>query len=283
MSSGRGRPATPSTTPVSSPLRSPPYGRSSGYWQAAVQDALDTAAGLTHRRDPQLPTTGGPAGNAMLTAYLGLLLLPLAGAELLTLVSVSGLISWHIALGAALVPPALAKTGSTAWRIARYYTGSRPYRAAGPPPLLLRLLGPLVVASTLAVLGTGLALVALGRDGTTQTLVVVAGHAISPLTLHAASFVVWLAATGTHVLARAVTATQTAFARRAHATPTAGRGLRAAAVVTTILAAAIAVPIVLAVATNWTTGHPGRLVRLDRGSAHTATATFLPPSRGPMP
>jgi len=44
-------------------------------------------------------------------------------AELLTLVNVNGLLSWHVAIGALLVPPALMKTTSTGWRTARYYTG----------------------------------------------------------------------------------------------------------------------------------------------------------------
>jgi hypothetical protein len=52
-----------------------------------------------------------------------------------------------------LVPPALLKTASTGWRVVRYYRSGAPYRQAGPPPLL-RLLGPLLVAGTMALLGT---------------------------------------------------------------------------------------------------------------------------------
>lgn len=242
-----------------------------------VQDVLDTAVGRSHRRDPQLPRNGGPAGNALLTAYLGLLLLPLAAAELLTLVSVSGLITWHLAIGAALVPPALVKTCSTGWRIVRYYGGSRPYRSAGPPPLLLRLLGPLVVASTLAVLGTGLALVALGRAGTGRPLLVVAGHEISPLTLHAASFVVWIAATGLHVLARGVGAAQAVVDRRARAGATAGGAVRAGTVALTVATAALAVPLVLAVSTNWTASRPARYEQ-----AHVSYGRTPAGHRGPV-
>jgi hypothetical protein len=72
------------------------------------------------RTDPVLAGSGGPAGNAVLTAWTGLTLLVLSVAELLTLFDVRGLISWHVAIGALLVPPALVKTASTGWRIARY-------------------------------------------------------------------------------------------------------------------------------------------------------------------
>ena len=129
----------------------------------AGAEALETAIGRGHRTDPVLPRSGGPAGNASLTAWTGLVLLVLFLAELVTLLDVRGLISWHVALGALLVPPALLKTATTGWRIARYYAGSAAYRTAGPPPLALRLLGPLVVLSTLAVLGSGVALVLVGE------------------------------------------------------------------------------------------------------------------------
>ena len=127
-------------------------------------EAFDEALGRTARTDPVLGVTGGPAGNARLTAWAGVLLLALFAAELVTLADVHGFISWHLVIGALLIPPALLKTATTGWRILRYYTGREPYRVAGPPPLLLRVLGPLVVAATLAVLGTGLLLVVLGPD-----------------------------------------------------------------------------------------------------------------------
>jgi hypothetical protein len=105
-------------------------------------EAFDEALGRTARADPILDVTGGPAGNARLTAWAGVLLLVLYAAELLTLLDVHGLISWHLVIGALLIPPALLKTATTGWRILRYYTGREPYRVAGPPPLLLRIPGP---------------------------------------------------------------------------------------------------------------------------------------------
>src|SRR5436305_10441279 len=141
-----------------------------------IDDLVATATGRAHRADPVLSATGGPAGNARLTAWLGLVLLVLFGAELVTLLDVRGLLSWHVAVGVLLIPPALAKTASTGWRIARYYAGHRPYRAAGPPPMLLRLLGPLVVLSTLAVLGSGLLLILVGPDPSRRPLVSLLGQ-----------------------------------------------------------------------------------------------------------
>ncbi len=175
-------------------------------WTVAGEQALATALGRRHRSDPVLPGTGGPAGNVRLTAWTGAVLLVLFLAELVTLLDVRGLIGWHLALGVLLVPPALLKTVSTGWRILRYYVGHRPYTSAGPPPLLLRLLGPLVVLGTLALLGTGLALVAVGADGGRQALVTVLGQRISTLTLHQAAFIFWGVVTGLHVLARALPA-----------------------------------------------------------------------------
>jgi hypothetical protein len=180
--------------------------------EVAVGQTLATALGREHRADPVLDGTGGPAGNARLTAWTGLVLLVLFLAELVTLLDVRGLISWHLAVGVVLIPPALLKTGSTGWRILRYYIGSPPYRSAGPPPLLLRLLGPLVVLTTLALLGTGLALVLVGATQSLEPLVTVVGVGVDVLTLHQAAFIAWGVATGLHVLVRLLPAWQLVWA-----------------------------------------------------------------------
>jgi hypothetical protein len=175
---------------------------------AGVADVVDEAIGRSRRDDPVLPGNGGPAGNARLTAWTGALLLVLFLVELATLLDVTGLISWHVVVGVLLVPPALLKTGTTGWRILRYYTRSRAYRQAGPPPTILRVLGPLVVAGTLAVLGSGLALLALGQDASLRPFLDVLGYQVSALTVHQACFVVWAVATGLHTLGRLVPATR---------------------------------------------------------------------------
>ena len=120
-----------------------------------IDDVLDEAVGRRHRPDPVTGRTSGPAGNAELTALTGLALLPLIVVELVTLLDVRGLLSWHVVVGVLLTAVAALKIASTGWRILRYYTGNQPYRTAGPPPLLLRLLGPLVIAGTVAVLASG--------------------------------------------------------------------------------------------------------------------------------
>ena len=166
----------------------------------AIGDALREAKG-SHRRDPVTARTGGPAGNAVLTAWTGA---RPAGAvklaELVTLLDLSGLISWHVVIGIVLVPVALLKTATTGLRIIRYYLGDRLYRRAGPPPLLLRLLGPLVVLFTVALLGSGVLMVAVGPQTARQGFVTVVGHPLSLVSVHAGLAVCWAVVTGLHVL-----------------------------------------------------------------------------------
>ncbi len=178
-----------------------------------MTETAAAALGQEHRDDPVLPGSGGPAGNARLTAWTGLCLLVAFLAELVTLLNVRGLISWHLAIGVLLIPPALLKTVTTGWRILRYYTGHPAYRTAGPPPMPLRLLGPLVVLSTLGLLGTGLALVLVGNPASWNTLFTVLGHPVNLVTFHQGAFIVWAVATGLHVLARTIPAWQIARSR----------------------------------------------------------------------
>src|SRR3954466_7854506 len=171
-----------------------------------LEEAFAEASGRAGRVDPVLPGSGGPAGNACLTAWTAMTLLVLGVAELVTLLDVRGLISWHVAIGVLLVPPALLKTASTGWRILRYYTRSRPPRSAGPPPLLLRVLGPLVVAATLAVLASGIVLIAVGEERGRAALFTVLGQRTDWAGLHQALFVVFAVVSGLHLLARLVPA-----------------------------------------------------------------------------
>ena len=107
----------------------------------------------------------------------------------MTILFIRPLLSAHVFIGMLLVPPVALKLGTTGWRFFRYYTGAREYREKGAPLLALRLLAPLVVVSTVALISTGVALLVVGPRG---------GFLLG---LHKASFVVWLAATGIHVLA----------------------------------------------------------------------------------
>ena len=133
--------------------------------------------------------TAGPEGNARLTALTGAVLLVLLAVEGITLLSLRTMLSWHIFVGVLVVPVVGLKLGSTGYRIYRYYGRRREYVEAGPPHLLLRLLGPVVALTTLALLATGIALI-----------VEKPGDGLA-LTLHKASFAVWVVALGAHVLA----------------------------------------------------------------------------------
>jgi cytochrome b len=131
----------------------------------------------------------GREGNERLTALVGLVLLVLLAVEAWTTFSLHSYLPLHMFLGFVLLPPVALKLASTGWRAARYYTGSRPYRRAGPPRLPLRLLAPLLVASTLALFASGVALVVVGH-----------GRGWI-LTVHATSFAVWGVLMAVHVVA----------------------------------------------------------------------------------
>ncbi|HET9058275.1 MAG TPA: hypothetical protein VFN61_00015 [Acidimicrobiales bacterium] len=133
----------------------------------------------------------GPERNSRLTVATAVVLLVILAAEGATLLSVRRLLSWHIFLGMLVVPPVLLKLGSTSYRFARYYLGSPPYRQKGPPPPVLRLLGPLVALSTIGLLATGLGLVVLSPASPWQARMLLA---------HKASFVIWFGAMTVHVL-----------------------------------------------------------------------------------
>jgi hypothetical protein len=174
---------------------------------SVIGETVATAIGRAHRDDRVSAITGGPAGNARLTAWLGLTLLAVSLVECATLISMSHLLAVHIFVGALLVPLILAKTGTTGWRMLRYYARSEEYVDSGPPPLLLRVLGPLVVVGALTVVGTGLSLIALGPSAK-NNLFTIAGFGVGAVTLHQAAFVLWLSTTGLHVLGRFVPALQ---------------------------------------------------------------------------
>jgi hypothetical protein len=143
----------------------------------------------SRHQDDSTTSRAGVEGNARLTATNGMVLLVLLAVEGFTLISVRQFITLHIFLGVLLIGPVLLKTGSTMYRFARYYGGAPSYRVKGPPHALLRMLGPLVIASSLALLGTGLAVLTTRPDS--EGLL---------LTAHKASFVIWVAAMTIHVL-----------------------------------------------------------------------------------
>jgi hypothetical protein len=136
---------------------------------------------------------GGTAGNEQLTATVGVLLLGLLAVLGVTIVRIGQLLWLHLFLGLLLIGPVALKLASTGYRVLRYYTADPSYRRKGPPATPLRLLAPLVVASTVAVLVTGVVLLLEGPASRGQLLF-----------WHKFTFFVWLAVIGLHVLGHLV-------------------------------------------------------------------------------
>jgi hypothetical protein len=178
--------------------------------------------------------TGGIDGNERLTAGVAVMLLVLLAVEGVTIVFLGPLLSVHLFVGALLVPPVLLKLASTGYRFVRYYTHSPAYVDRGPPHVVLRAIGPIVVVSTITVLATGIALLALGP-----------AHQDPLLLLHKASFIVWIAFTSLHVLGhlRHLGAAREDLVAAGHQLP--GRGARAGAMAAALVAgAALAIALV---------------------------------------
>jgi hypothetical protein len=135
------------------------------------------------------PSGGGADGNERLTAATGAILLVLLAAEGVTILQIHRLLTAHFFIGMLLLGPVALKAASTSYRFFRYYTGAPDYRRKGPPAPLLRLLGPFVVATSLGVFGTGIALAYTGPQAGPW------------LFLHKAMFVLWFGVMSIHVLA----------------------------------------------------------------------------------
>jgi hypothetical protein len=132
--------------------------------------------------------TGGAAGNEKLTAMTGSVLLILLAVEGLTILRIHALLTVHFFVGMLLIGPVLLKMSSTGYRFVRYYTGSAPYVRKGPPAIILRLLGPVVMATSVGVIGTGVGLAFLGPGNSLWLLA------------HKAFFIIWFGAMAIHVL-----------------------------------------------------------------------------------
>jgi hypothetical protein len=149
---------------------------------------MRTSANHRHRRTAAAP---GPEGNEHLTAMTAAVLLVGFAVEGATILELHRLLWLHFAVGFLLIGPVLLKIGSTIYRFARYYGRSEPYLRKGPPAPLLRVLGPLVILTSVAVLATGVVLAVAGP-----------GHG-NWLFLHKASFVLWFGVMTVHVVAYA--------------------------------------------------------------------------------
>ncbi len=133
-------------------------------------------------------THDGVAGNARLTGAVAAALLVLLAAEGATIPFIGPLVGPHIFIGMLLIPPVLLKLGSTGYRFARYYSGSPAYVKKGPPHIVLRVLAPGVLLTTLALFGTGVALLIGGPPSDTLVFA------------HKLGFIAWFSLMALHVL-----------------------------------------------------------------------------------
>lgn len=137
---------------------------------------------------PRRGRLGGTDGNESLTGAAAAVLTVLLAVEGLTILALGPLLHVHMFVGLLLIGPVALKLVSTGYRFARYYAGAPRYRAKGAPVLPLRLLAPVLVAATVGVFATGVALLLVGhRSGTL-------------LLAHKASFIVWGGCFAVHFL-----------------------------------------------------------------------------------
>ncbi len=168
--------------------------------RAPVPRFVDEAARLAGVLDDPVARGPGVEANARLTATTGLLLVVLFFFEGLTIPIIGRFLTWHIAIGLALIPPVLLKIGSTLWRFGHYYWGDRRYVRAGPPHPILRVLGPVVMISTAGVIVSGVALWLVGPQDRLL------------LRAHQLTFVLWFVVVGVHLVAHLWRATRLAAA-----------------------------------------------------------------------
>ena len=184
----------------------------------------------------------GVAANGRLTAALAAVLLVLLAAEGATIPWIGQLRVEHILVGLLLLGPVAAKLASTGYRFARYYLGAPAYVRKGPPPTALRLLAPGVVFTTVALFGTGVALLLAGEPS---------GQFVF---LHKASFIAWFALMAVHVLGHLLEVPHQALAdwRAVSREPRlAGASLRLAAVAAALTGGAAIAALAVSAAGSW--------------------------------
>jgi hypothetical protein len=151
------------------------------------------------RHDPRAPAHAARprrapvASNARLTSAVGAVLLVLLAVEGVTIVRVGQLTTAHVVIGMMLIPPVIVKMASTGYRFVRYYRGDPAFVKKGPPPALLRLLGPFVVTLTAIVIVSGVGLLFVPTRWRADAMFV-----------HKVSFVLWFGAMTLHVLGHIV-------------------------------------------------------------------------------
>ena len=158
----------------------------------ALEHEEELQAGVSVTAPPSLRRrlmAGGTEGNSLLTTATGALLLVLLAALGITILAVHSLIDEHLFLGMLLLGPLALKLSSVGYRFARYWTGDPSYRTRGKPELVLSVLGPFVVVTTVVVFASGVVLLLAGPSSRSVW---------NPI--HKYSFAVWLALWWGHVM-----------------------------------------------------------------------------------
>jgi hypothetical protein len=185
----------------------------------------------TDSADPLHPGESGRGveGNARITGTFGAAIFVLLFVEGITILRVRSLISTHAFVGMLLIPLVIVKIASTGYRIVRYYGGDTAYVAKGPPSLLLRVLGPVVVGTTVAVLATGVGALLTAR----RTAWLAQAHKVS--------FILWFGAMTVHVVGHALETPALAIAdlRRTSSVPVRNAAMRIVLLVVALLAGVV--------------------------------------------
>jgi hypothetical protein len=183
---------------------------------------------------------GGTEGNARLTASTGVVLLVLLAVEGVTILAIRPLLSLHVFIGLMLIPPVVLKLSVTGYRFVRYYLRADEYLRKGPPMLLMRMLvAPVLVAATIGVFATGVALVVVGPQGG-----IVLG-------LHKVSFVVWGIAFALHLLVYALRVPRLVAADWVRTRRTSGAAVRSGILALALVAGLTLALVVLPAASPW--------------------------------
>ncbi|HEX7735217.1 MAG TPA: hypothetical protein VF458_10140 [Ktedonobacteraceae bacterium] len=185
----------------------------------------------------------GVIGNERLTAVAGAMLLVLFVVELVTVPNLRAGLAIHVFIGVLLAGPLAVKLGSTGYRFLRYYTGSPAYVRKGPPRLALRVLAPLLLVTTLVLIGSGIGLMVTGPL-----------HPGPLLLVHGLSTLLWLPLIAIHVFAylwRALRSLAGNWSKPSGRSEHLARGLRLGVNLGAPLGGAITAILVLPVAAPW--------------------------------
>jgi hypothetical protein len=188
-------------------------------------------------------TDDAVVSNERMTALAGAILLALFVIELMTAALLRTMLTIHVFVGVLLVGPLAVKIGSTGYRFLRYYTGSPAFVRRGPPRMQLRILAPLLLITTLVVVGSGIGLLVTGP-----------AQPGSLLFLHGVSSLMWLPLVAIHTFAyiwKVPRLIREDWSKRSPTEQVGGNALRLGVNLGMLVASAIAAVLVLPAATPW--------------------------------